>query len=49
MRSEELVLKRHGHIMFVPDFIKYAFMGVSLSDAKFMGGEYSNESCKTFD
>ncbi len=35
--------------MFVPDFIKYAFMGVSLSDAKFMGGEYSNESCKTFD
>ncbi len=38
MHSEELELKRHGH--FVPDHIEYAFVGVSLSDAKFMGGEY---------
>ncbi len=26
--------------IFVPDLIAYAFVGVSLSDAKFMGGEY---------
>jgi len=27
-------------VIFVPDLIKYAFVGVSLSDAKVMGGEY---------
>ncbi len=28
----------------MPDLIEYAFVGVSLSDAKFMGGEYKNGS-----
>ncbi len=28
----------------MPDLVEYAFVGVSLSDAKCMGGEYSNES-----
>ncbi len=32
--------------MFLPEMIDYAFVGVSLSDAKFMGGEYKNESHK---
>ncbi len=31
-------------VIFVPDIIDYAFVGVFLSDATFMGGEYSNES-----
>ncbi len=31
-------------VIFAPDLIEYAFLGVSLSDAKVMGGEYSNES-----
>ncbi len=31
-------------VIFVPDLIECAFVGVSLSDAKFMGGEYYNES-----
>ncbi len=45
MHIEELALKRHGHsYFFAPDLIEYEFVGVSLSDAKFMGGEYSNES-----
>ncbi len=35
-------------VIFVPDLIEYAFVGVSLSDAKFMGGEYSNESRDAF-
>ncbi len=35
-------------VIFVPDLIEYAFVGVYLSDAKFMGGEYSNESRNTF-
>ncbi len=30
-------------IIFVADLIAYAFKGASLSDAKFMGGEYLNE------
>jgi len=38
--SEKLPLKRHGQ--FVADLIAYAFVGVSFSDAKFMGGEYLN-------
>ncbi len=33
-------------VIFVPDLIEYVFIGVSLSDAKFMGGKYSNESRK---
>ncbi len=32
-------------VIFAPDIIEYAFVGVSPSDTKFMGGEYSNESC----
>ncbi len=31
-------------VIFAPDLIEYAFLGVSLSDAKVMRGEYSNES-----
>ncbi len=31
-------------VIFAPDLIEYAFLGFSLSDAKFMGGESSNES-----
>jgi len=27
-------------VIFAPDLIEYAFVGVSLSDEKFMGGEY---------
>ncbi len=27
-------------VIFAPDLIEYAFVGVSLSNAKFMGGEY---------
>jgi len=40
MCSEELVLKRRRHSYYSPDLIEYAFVGVSLSDAKIMGGEY---------
>ncbi len=29
-------------VIFAPDLIEHAFVGVSHSDAKFMGGEYSN-------
>jgi len=36
--------KAWTQLFFVPDLFEYAFVGVSLSDAKFMGGEYSNES-----
>ncbi len=35
-------------VIFAPDLIEYAFVGGSLSDAKFMGGEYSNESRNVF-
>ncbi len=38
MRSEELALKHT--VIFAPDLIEYAFIGVSLSDATFMGEEY---------
>ncbi len=31
-------------VISAPDLIEYAFVGVSLSDANFMGGEYLNES-----
>ncbi len=34
--TKELALERHGH----SDISEYAFVGVSLSDAKVMGGEY---------
>ncbi len=27
-------------VIFVPEIIVYAFVGVSFSDTKFMGGEY---------
>ncbi len=37
-----------GTVTFVPARIEYAFLGVSLSDAKVTGGEYSNESRKVF-
>ncbi len=49
MGSEELALKRCGHSynFFVTDLIEYAFVGVSLSEAKFTGEEYSNESRDT--
>ncbi len=30
-------------VIFVPELIVYAFVGVSLSDTKFMGGEYLND------
>ncbi len=42
MCSEELALKRQDTVIFAPDFIEYAFVGVSLSDAKCMGWDYSN-------
>jgi len=32
-------------VIFTANLIANAFVGVSLSDAKFMGGEYLNESC----
>ncbi len=32
----------------MPDIFEDAFVGVSLSDAKVMGGEYSNESGNVF-
>lgn len=35
-------------VMFVPDLKEYAFVGVSLADMIFMGGEYSNESLNVF-
>ncbi len=35
-------------VVFVPDLTEYAFVGVSLSDAKFMGEEYSNQSHNLF-
>ncbi len=43
MGSEELALKRCGHSynFFVTDLIENAFVGVSLSEAKFTGEEYS--------
>ncbi len=31
-------------VILAPDLIEYAFLGVSLSDVTFMGGECSNES-----
>ncbi len=33
-----------GQLFFVTHLIEYAFVGISLSDAKFMGVEYYNES-----
>jgi len=33
-------------VIFASDLIEYAFVGVSFSEAKFMGGEYLNESRK---
>jgi len=33
-------------VIFAADLIVNAFVGVSLSDTKFMGGEYLNEPCK---
>jgi len=33
-------------IIFAADLIAYALVGVSLSDAKFMDGEYLYDSCK---
>ncbi len=47
MRSDELALKKHGQLFLCLTF-EYAFVGVSLSDAKVMGGEYSNESRNVF-
>jgi len=44
--SEKLALKGMDWVIFVADLIAYAFVAVFLSNAKFMGGEYSNESCK---
>ncbi len=38
MRSEELAMKRR--VIFAPDLINKAFVGVSLTDTTFMGGEY---------
>ncbi len=38
MHSEELALKRHGQLFL--SLIENAFVGVSLLDTKFMGGEY---------
>ncbi len=35
-------------VIFEPDIIEYAFVGVYLSDVKVMGGDYSNESRKAF-
>ncbi len=35
-------------VIFAPDLIEHAFVGVSLSDAKVMGGEYLNESLNAF-
>ncbi len=40
-RNDELMLNT---VIFAPDLLEYAFLGVSLSDAKVMRGEYSNES-----
>jgi len=37
---------RVDRVVFAADLIAYAFVGVSLLDAKFMGGEYLNEPCK---
>ncbi len=37
-------LRGHYWVNFVTDLIAYAFVRVSLSDAKFMAGEYLNES-----
>jgi len=42
-RSEEL---GEDTVIFAP--IEYAFVGVSLSDAKFMGGDFLNELCNAF-
>jgi len=33
-------------VIFAADLTEYAFVGVILSGAKFMGGEYLNESDK---
>ncbi len=32
-------------VIFAADFIAYALVGVSLSDTKYMEGEYLTESC----
>uniref|UniRef100_A0A8C1ZW19 Protocadherin-16 n=1 Tax=Cyprinus carpio TaxID=7962 RepID=A0A8C1ZW19_CYPCA len=34
-----LIQVRLSRLIFVPDLVEYAFVGVSLSDTKFMGGE----------
>ncbi len=31
-------------VILAPDLTEYALVGVFLSDAEFIGGEYSNES-----
>ncbi len=36
-------------VIYEPDLTEYAFLGVSLSDSKFMGGQYSNESRNEID
>ncbi len=41
MRSKELALKRGA-----PDLIGYAFVGVSLSNVKFMGREYGKNDSR---
>ena len=35
-----------NRVIFAADVTAYAFVGVSLSEAKFMGENYLNESCK---
>ncbi len=40
MHSEDLALKSMDTVIFATHLIEYAFVGVSLSDAKFIGGEY---------
>jgi len=35
-----------NRVIFAADLTEYAFVGVSFSGAKFMGGEYLNESDK---
>ncbi len=45
MRSEELALKRRGNSSFLRlILLNKHVLGVSLSDAKIMGGEYYNKS-----
>jgi len=45
---KKIVLKRHGQLFLLLTLLHmhFFFLGFSLSDAKFMGGEYLNESLK---